>query len=263
MGMFSRYSEFIDFARGPQHWRYTSDDRPVIFGSQTFDTAPFKRGRITESFDASRGTLDIDVPLSLPILDLYRGTSPMSDIQVILYRKRKSTGTVTIRWIGIIGSVEFKTSIATVHGLPPASRLSGNGLNRRWAKQCDLLTYGAGLGQCNKDPNVMRMDATLAFVSGATVRSLDFASKPDGWFSGGWIQWAEGTAIERRFVTEHIGDTLTLLTPALAAVGRAVVAFPGDDQTLQTCHEKFDNSDNYGGEPWIPEKNPFGNDPIY
>jgi uncharacterized phage protein (TIGR02218 family) len=263
MGMFSRYSEFIDFARGPQHWRYTSDDRPLIFASQTYDNAPFKRGRITESFDASRGTLDIDVPLTLPILDIYRGTSPMANIQVILYRRRKSTGAVTIRWIGIIGSIEFKASIATIHGLPPASRLSGNGLNKRWAKQCDLRTYSTGLGMCNKDPNVMRMDATLREVSGSTVKADAFASKPSDWFAGGWIEWADGTAIERRFVIEHVGDTLTLLTPAQTFPGRVVAAFPGDDQTLQTCDEKFNNSDNYGGEPWIPEKNPFGSDPIY
>lgn len=263
MGVFSRNSEFIDFARGPQHWRYTSDDRPLIFGSQTYEPAPVKRARISESFDAARNVLDIDVPLTLPILDIYRGTSPMADINVTLYRRRKSTGVVKIAWIGIIGSVEFKPTIATIHGLPPSSRLSGNGLNRCWAKQCDRLVYGSGLGECNKDPNVMRVDGTLNAVTGSTVKAAAFATKPDGWFSGGWVEWTEGTAVERRFIVEHVGDTLTLLTPALTTLGRIVATYPGCDHTLQTCHDKFDNSDNYGGDPWIPAKNPFGNDPIY
>jgi uncharacterized phage protein (TIGR02218 family) len=263
MGMFSRYSEFIDFARGPQHWRYTSDDRPVIFGSQTYDPVPFKRGSISESFDAARGVLDIDVPLTLPLLDMYRGTSPMADIKVILYRRQKSTGKVSIRWIGVIGSVEFKTSIATVHGLPPGSRLSSNGLNQCWAKQCDRLVYGAGLGECNKDPNAMRVDAVLSDVQGSTARSDVFASKPSNWFAGGWFEWTDGTSIERRFIVEHVGDTVTFLTPALAANGTAGATYPGCDHTLDTCDKKFNNSINYGGDPWIPEKDPFGSDPIF
>ncbi|MGA7439507.1 MAG: DUF2163 domain-containing protein [Luteibacter sp.] len=263
MGAFSRYSEFVDFARGPQHWRYTSDDRPLVWASQTFDNAPFKRGRISESFDVSRTTLDIDVPLTLPLLDLYRGTSPMGDLNIILYRRRKSTGVVQIRWMGVIGSVEFKPSIATIHGLPPGAALSANGLNRCWQAQCDRVVYGVGLGECNKDPQAMRVDGTIRAVSGSVIESDALASKPDGWFSGGWVEWTEGTNVERRFVFDHVGGTATLLTPARVPVGTAVTFYPGCDHTAESCDTKFNNMPNYGGQLFIPKKNPFGNDPVY
>lgn len=263
MGMFSRYSEFIDFARGTQHWRYTSDDRPLVWGAQTFDNAPFKRGRISESFDVARTTLDIDVPLTLPLLDLYRGTAPMDDIQIILYRRRKSTGVVEIRWMGTIGSVEFKPAIATVHGLPPGAALSANGLNRCWQKGCPHNVYGVGPGLCNKDRQVMRVDGTVAEVAGSTVEVASLGTKPDGWFSGGWMEWTEGTAVERRFVVSHVGTTAVLLTPARVPLGHRVAFYPGCDHTLKTCNDKFDNAPNYGGQPWIPIKNPFGSNPIF
>lgn len=265
MALFSRWSEWYHFARGALIWGYTSDSLPVVYGGVTYQPAPIKRGRISESVDATRNTLDIDVPTALPVLDQFRGTSPMGHVNVLLYRRRKGTDKVEIRWQGAIGTVEFKPrGSSTIHCLPPTALLSTNGLNRRWTKQCDRVLGSAGLGECNVDLEKFRVNATIIDVSGRVVTAAAFGTKPDPWFAGGEIVWTDRSgAQERRFVIEHTGTTLTLLTPALMPQGTVVAAYPGDDHTFATCVGKFNNGDNYGGQINKPTKNPFGNDPIY
>lgn len=262
MSLLSRHVEFYDFTRGPQHWRYVAEKRPLVVDAQTYDYASIKRGRIVDSADAGRATLDLTVTGDLPLLDLYRGTAPMEDVGLSLYRLRTSDSTVTRLWTGTVGSVEFTATGATIHCLPPIAAARGLGLRRTWARNCPHALYSAGLGQCNANRAPLRVDAALATVAGAQVQAAAWAAYPDGWFAGGWIEWQVGTATERRFIVAHAGITLTLLTPPLAAVGTIVATYPGCDGTLATCNSRFGNSANFGGQPWIPEKNPFG-DPVY
>jgi hypothetical protein len=46
------------------------------------------------------------------------------------------------------------------------------------------------------------------------------------------------------------------------AVGAAVDMYAGCDRTLNTWHNRFSNAANFGGFPWIPQKNPFAGDAI-
>lgn len=264
MSWFAGYTEFYDFARGAQHFRYTTVDRPLTYQQQAYTYAAIKRSGLSESPDLTRNTLDLTAPATLPLLDLYRGAALLDVVNVTLYRMSRSDSSVQARWVGTIGSVSFVAGgQATIHCLPPMASLQATGLKRCWQRACPHVVYGAGLGQCNADQASMRVDATLTGVQGSTVQAAEFASKPDNWFALGWIEWPDGTATQRRFVIQHVGDTLTLLTPARAAVGTVVSTFPGCDQSLATCHDKFNNDVNFGGQPWIPETNPFGNNSVY
>jgi len=263
MSFFARDSELYDFVRGPTVYRYTSDDRPLIVAGQTYLAYALKRGAVSESADLTRNTLDITVPLALPLLELFRPVAPLDPIGITLSRRRKGSAVVEVQWIGEIGSVEFATAQAIIHGLPPMASLRAQGLLRCWQKNCPLVVYSAGLGQCNASRTALRVDATITGVAGATCQSAAFAAHPDGYFAGGDLEWTDGPVTERRFVLDHVKDTLTLLTPARMTVGLQLAAYPGCDHTLATCDRKFKNADNYGGQPWIPTKNPFGGDPIY
>jgi hypothetical protein len=38
--------------------------------------------------------------------------------------------------------------------------------------------------------------------------------------------------------------------------------YAGCDHLLATCRDRFSNVANFGGFPWIPQKNPFSGDAI-
>lgn len=273
MGLFSRNAELYDFARVAQHWRYTSASGTLSVSGADYQNAAIKRGRISEQADPSHNTLDITAPQDLPLLDEYRGNVPNQPINLVLYRQNVGNGSIATIWSGEIGSVEWGVSTAVIHCLPPLASLRALGLKRNWQRQCPHVLYGAEPGGCNASRAAVQVSATITQVTGNVIHAAEFASRPDGWWSGGYIEWPVASGTERRFIVDHTGDSVSLLTPAAPlAVGAVVTALPGCDHTLATCASKFTssnpadvdgNSANYGGQPGIPVKDPFGSKPIY
>jgi hypothetical protein len=101
----------------------------------------------------------------------------------------------------------------------------------------------------------------LTAVSGVRITAPVFAQAylP---LAGGWAQWTRAVGvIERRSITEHNGDTITLLYGAAdLAVGLIVTAKPGCEQTWDACETRFgaDAPNHYGGAIYKPVKNPAG-----
>lgn len=263
MGLLSRKTRLFDFARGSQHWRHASGQRDIVYQTQAYAQASIKAGKLSESADVTRNTLDLAVSLDLPLLDLYKGSAPAEPISLQMLSLDSITGVADTLWIGEVGSVEFVTHQATIHCLPPLATMRALALKRCWQKACPLVLYSAGPGQCNADRTTATLAATLTYVSGKAVQAAEFATLPDGRLNGGYIEWQVGAATERRFIVGHIGDTLTLLTPALTAVGTRVNSLWGCDHSLAGGCTDHNNTDNYGGQPWIPIKNPFGADAVF
>lgn len=265
MGLFSRHSELYDFARGPQHWYYTSDGGDVVYAGVTYAAQPgLKRNAIVLTQELEKAALQITVPWDFPLLAIYRPTPPSQRVTVTVRRLAKGATTAAIAWTGVVTDVsdpdEHSSILDCAGGL---SQLTANGLRRKWQGGCPLTVYGSGLGQCNKPMADVRTDGTVTGGTGTTVQAAAFATHPDGWFNGGFISWQVGVATEMRFVVTHVGNTLNLLTPAVLAVGQSVAAYPGCDHTVLGGCTKLNNVPNYGGQLYLPVKNPMGNNPIF
>jgi hypothetical protein len=87
------------------------------------------------------------------------------------------------------------------------------------------------------------------------VVSNGFALRPDQWYQGGRLESATG---ETRFVVDHQGDTVTLISP-LPGVSSLddVWAYWGCDHLEATCRDKFGNLTNHLGWSRLPGRNPF------
>lgn len=266
MGLFTRHSEFYDFARGAQHWRYTTDDRVLVYQAQTYAPQPgMKRDSIVLSQEIEKAALKITVPWDFPLLAIYRPTPPSQRVTATVYSLRKGTATADIVWTGVVTDIEDPDEhTSALHCAGGIAALATNGLNRKNQKACDRVLYGAGRGQCNKDPESVRSNATITGGSGVVLQAAAFAAQPAGWFNGGFIRWttADG-ATEVRSVVSHVGDTCNLMTPHTLAVGALVAAYPGCDHTVLGGCTKLNNVINYGGQLYIPLKNPMGGDPIF
>lgn len=259
MSLFSRHVEIYDFARGADHWRYTEADRAIVVDAQTYAAAPgLKRERITQSAEENKSGLEITAPLSLDLLQLWRPYPPTERVTLLLRRVRKSDGAVFSAWAGVISDIDEDDHAAKIRCQRHMAAMGGNGLRRNWQVACPLVLYRCGVSQ-----DAFRTDAVLANATATTISAAVFATKPDGYFTGGFVRWAAGTFTEHRFIVGHVGDTLTLMTPAALATGAAVAVFPGCDHTLATCDSKFGNAVNNGGQHTIPTKNPFGADPVF
>jgi hypothetical protein len=120
-------------------------------------------------------------------------------------------------------------------------------------------------------PNVLHL-ATLVGAGAGAAASLAAAAVFLNWFSGGWIEWGAGAALQIRDITGSTVPAAGAITlnlnryfGSLPNVGDPVSFFPSCDGRAVTCKAydantnpegKFNNYLNFGGDPLTPAGNP-------
>jgi len=138
--------------------------------------------------------------------------------------------------------------------MPLSTKMSKVELRRKYQRRCPYDLYGTMCG-INKD--YWNVTGDLGTVDGYTWTASEFSAKPNGWFNGGFIVVGR----IKRLITSHTGSTITVLNKALNVVaGNHFVAYAGCKHSTADCDTKFSNLINYGGQPYIPNINPFAGD---
>jgi uncharacterized phage protein (TIGR02218 family) len=79
----------------------------------------------------------------------------------------------------------------------------------------------------------------------------------DGYFKQGVVTWSSGANINRSsdviaYTQSTREITLAIELPYEIQVGDRFNIVHGDDHTIETCHTRFANAANFGGDPYIP-----------
>lgn len=260
----ARPVELYTFSRGNLYWRFTSADRAVDVSFQTYSAVQggIRRAGIAQGTELNRQTLKLTVPRDFPIVELYRAGVPTDAIILRIQQYHEGDGQVVGIWGGRVVNAARLGATAELSCEPVYTSVRQVGLRRKYQRQCPHVLYGPS---CRLSASAYKTTATVASVGTTTVTAPAFGAQPDGYWEGGWIEREVAPGIfDRWFIVGHTGNTLTLLTQPLGLTSTMQVnVYPGCDHTMATCISKFANSDNYGGMPDIPTKNPFGSDPVY
>jgi uncharacterized phage protein (TIGR02218 family) len=260
--------ELYEFAYQGQITRYTSADRNVVVNLVTYTCwEALSRSDIEDSGkNVASANMTITAAPDFPPAQLF-AVYPPSDV-VNLTIKRVQANDMTdprVIWAGRVLSVAWPNDSVKMTCQSLFTRLKQPGLRRLYGKSCPHLLYQQGEGQCNALAASFRVPVTISSVSGIDVVSADFATFADGYFVGGKLEIEISPGIyEKRGIQTHVGNTVKM-THALHTFvpGLTVDAYPGCDKTIQTCHNKFSNVVNFGGTPYVPIKNPFGNANVF
>lgn len=254
--------ELYDFARGSLHWRYTSSDQAVTFNTSTYDSALIKRGAIEATQELARSPVTLSTPRDFAVADMFRIAPPTDVITLTITRYHAGDGEGVVVWMGRVLNVEWAGGEATIHCEPVVTSLNRNGLRRLYQRQCPHVLYSPA---CGVDATARRVVAAVDSVVGIVLQISELSAQADGYYSGGFVEWETVSGIfERRFITQHIGVSITLNQPFDGiTIGTTVRVYPGCDHTTSTCNGKFANLPNYGGFPYIPIKNPFGGNGVF
>lgn len=252
-----RYSgqpiEGFRFVQGETVWLYTSADREITLPIGTFAPEPITRSQVQHSKEDSGEKMEITVGVANPVAAFFIGSVPTSPVWLTVYRAHRGdeAATVTI-YTGKITRARFRGSEAVLVGTSVSAMLTRGVPNLKMQTPCNHVLYSA---ECGANPTASRDAITVTTVDGLTVTSNDFALQPDQWFRGGRLETAEG---ESRFIADHIGDTVTLISPVpgLASLDE-IFAYWGCDHLEATCAAKFDRLENYLGWSRLPGRNPF------
>lgn len=260
--------ELYEFAYQGITQRYTSADRDVTVNLVVYTAAPgLKRSEIEDSGkNVATANMTIEAANGFPPAEIFAVYPPSDVVNITIKRVQENDLTdPKVIWAGRVLSVAWPGNTVKMTCQSLFTRLKQPGLRRLYGKSCPHLLYQQGDGQCNVNPASFQVSVTITAVSGLTVTSSDFAAFADGYFNGGMLSIETSPGIfEKRGIQTHVGDTVTM-THALNnfVPGLTVNAFPGCDKKIETCHNKFNNILNFGGTPYVPVKNPFGNATVF
>ena len=243
--------EMYQFTVGATDYYFTSAKSAVTYGGNAYQPEPIKRGSIDFTTEKGRNNLKLQTVRDFAIADLFRVSPPSDVILLIVHRVHYGETDGAVIWSGRVLNCDWVGSTASLNCEPVSSSLQRIGLRRMYQRQCPHVLYGSA---CGVDKTDFDLSTTILSISGLTLSCVDADIFGNDWFSGGFIEF--GT--EKRFITNQVGKAITISAPiAGLEVGDAITAYAGCNHALTTCHFKFSNSDNYGGMPYIPTKNPF------
>lgn len=254
-----RYGVMVDEA-----YCYTNAEKPRTHLGLEYRPLPLKRGKIASSSeDANKATLEIELPGSAEICELFRVSAPAGTIAVTVFQghSRDPESEFLAIWTGRISSCKWTENgnKATLVCEPARSQLRRLALRRHYQYMCPHVLYG---DQCRASESAATAPRTIYGVEGRLVTVTSALSSPEQYL-GGMIKWTDkiGATQARTILGVATVDgrtrfTLSGVATDLAAGAQAAVV-RGCSHDLDGCLS-HNNVGNYGGQPFIPTTSPLG-----
>lgn len=263
---FGRPSELYRFSYGPNpnDTRFYADaERNIVHAGDTYTPVPIKRGSTSNTGSLDKSSMEVTMPHTLAIPQLFRIYSPSQTVLLTIFQGENGDpdGEFVAVWVGRVVSASFEGIEAKLSCEPISTSFRRSGLRRNYQYMCPHVLYGP---QCQADKSAASTSMSVQSASGRQVVLTSTLSNPDRYI-GGMLEWvtAQGldearTILDAANIAGKTQLTLTGLTSGLTA-GMTANAVRGCKHTLPSCIEDHNNAPNYGGDPWIPTKNPIGN----
>lgn len=243
-------------------YRYTSHSEPVTFQApdeeqeHTYQPIAINRGavNIVTSEDSDSSELEVSIPVGAELVIVYGFQIAPPELKLTVWRFHKSEEPVRY-WHGHVENISVARGTATIR-VPSqfASALSGDFPNVYFQMGCNHTLFDKRCGVPVEDWSITTEIVALngKQVTVATVGQLG------GQLLGGDLVLPSG---ERRMISIENGNILTINYPfAGASIGDECILMTGCDLAWKgDCKNRYDNTLNFGGDPFIPNKNVFSN----
>lgn len=240
---------------------YTDHEYPVTHSGIVYAPIPISRGSITSAGTLDKAALEVRMPHTVDLAERYRIYPPSSVISMIIRQGHLEdlAGEFLVVWTGRIINVTREASEVKFVAEPVSTSLKRPGLRRHYQYTCPHPLYGE---KCRALKARVLHNAPVQSLSGTVVTLFD------GWngvldpskFIGGLAEW-EGTDGHEMRTILQIADGKRLTLSGLlrdVTVGSNLQLYPGCNHQMDDCLTLHDNIHNFGGQPWIPTKNPIG-----
>lgn len=257
-------SELYKFVENSNSWFYTSGATAEVYSGDTYlPLAGTSRTDTQVKNELSKANVDVTLPLSSELGMRHLRAIVEAFVGLTIYSKNE-VGTVRVEWKGRLSGVRPDGAVIKLVFESIFTSLRRPGLRRRFQRTCPHSLYGRACGLDMEDWGAL---GDVTTVAGVTVVMANAAFFPDQYYRQGIIKASDGTL---RFITNHVGNTLTLIRPldqlsldfATAPLATDATIYPGCNRLKETCKDTFDNILNNGSFPWLPTKNPVGGNSI-
>ncbi|WP_458068629.1 phage BR0599 family protein [Rhodanobacter sp. BL-MT-08] len=252
------------FTRSTVSWYHTDADRPIVYLGNIYLPVPISHTEIQDGSETNQASITITLPKTAAVAANWRPEPPCDAVSVTILTQHFGESDYLANWVGRIVGAQFTDTNLVLTTEPTLTTAKRAGGGRTWQRPCDLLLYSQGNGRCNVDKTLHALPFTLSGVSGFSLTADAFGTLPSGRLAGGWIEWtrpSDGLTL-RRSIDSHGGNTITVTFGGAELIdGLEGTAYPGCGQDWDDC-TYYNNTDNYGGELWMPGRNYYDGNPV-
>lgn len=251
------------FTRGPLNFAYTTADRDVTVANRTFKSVPIEDGGIQFTGQAAADDVTVTLPANTEVAQLYQAVAPADEVSATVWDWHYGVDDYRVVFVGSVASCSMTTpysSEITLRSL--TASLDASGIKLAWGRACNYALYDKN---CKVAPENYKTSGRVAALDGLNITVTQASQYPDGYFSGGYLEWTSSTGVvERRGIRIHSGSSLSILAgTAGMSANLNVTIYPGCTRTTTVCNTKFNNLPNYGGAPALPGRSPFDGNPVF
>lgn len=255
------------YGLGPNdYYGYNDTERDLVIAGKNYLAHPIERDAITTSGGRNERR-DIKVTMSAKeeLLNLFQIYPPDQPISVIIRQSHQEDGDdeFVTAFTGIVINVKTREDgVAEVLCRPLWAAAQQGGLRRHYQIGCPHVLYGGACGAAE-------LKTTTTYVANTGLNKVQLAS---GWegaydpskFRAGFLRWVVGSNTHRRTILSISSNVLTLSGPCLdLSFGHSMDVVLGCNHQMDDCKDLHSNLANYGGQPWIPTKNPINTNPYW
>lgn len=249
--------EIFKFLLGNDPFLWTSSEDQQTVNGLDYKPIPMKRSSISHSKSDRKRVVSVQVPISNALAKRFIITppGPRCTLQIFKVQRGDVSKTPVLIYDGIVKSVKFpKSGLFAEFQLQSKEASVSRSLPRyTYAGMCGHLLYDLG---CKVDPAAFTHTGVITSSSEDTVTIAGLSASGLDVVSG-YIETPGG--VERRQVLAQSGDVVTMLLPfEINQVSVTVQVLSGCDHVLSgDCFTRFDNVIEFGGAPFVPNRNPF------
>jgi hypothetical protein len=243
-------------------YAYTDAEEAITHEGITYDPLPIDHGAIVSQPSLDKTTLEIKAPVDCEVSELFRVYPPTEVVSVILRQGHAEdpNNEFLVAWTGRIIGCKRQVNEAMFSCEPVATSMRRPGLRRNYMHACPHVLYGS---QCRANKATATISRPVISREGAVIRLQDAWETPERTvkYVGGMVEWEGDSGIERRTILRVVNFNdlvLSGLVRGLSPGSSISISLGCDHQLDSDCANLHNNANNYGGQPWIPLKNPIG-----
>jgi hypothetical protein len=241
----------FDFAAATgEHWRMTTSEETVTYMAHDYDPGVVSHREVEIGEYPDVNAVEVNLGRSHLLANRFIAAPIEGMVTLTIYRGHD--GNYIVYWWGLLVTIKFNSSgIPALRFEPRTGSLPRLGNRRCNQRLCDHALYDSG---CRVNNTSYQVEGVISNISGLDITASVFSTKSNGWFVGGKLVVGDA----QRLIKAHTTNVVTI-TRAMqdAAIGNSLLAFAGCDHVPTTCNTKFNNKLNFGGNEYLPIKNPF------
>lgn len=239
---------------------YTNAEKTFVYQNDVYEPVAVTHDEIKTSGDFNAADFSITMQLNTEVAEIFRVYPPAYVVTVTIMEGHANDPDLDFRvkYVGRVLNCSRDGSEVVLSCESTITSLQRPALRRNYQRMCPHALYGP---ECRapKTP----FNVSVVELQAYNVIVLSDPGVPWSQFMGGTIEHTGPTGRREIFqILEMSGSGAVRLggTPIYLEVGGVVSLFRGCDHTMGAggC-AMHDNILNYGGQPWIPLKNPMGN----